>query len=176
VTRKWSATGEVHNAARWMQERLRPRGRVAVAELRLAGFEGLRSGVAYDASIVRGTRVLAAAGIGDPEAFRAQLRALGASVELRAFRDHHPYDASDARQLALHGRAADQVVMTEKDAVKLRQLWPADMAEPLVGVLEVRWEDGGEEIEHALNQVVLRRGATDIPETTTRGGESRSHQ
>jgi tetraacyldisaccharide-1-P 4'-kinase len=120
--------------------------------------------------------VLAAAGIGDPEAFGAQLRALGAAVELRAFRDHYAYDASDARRLAVDGQAADQVVMTEKDAVKLRQLWPEDVAEPLVGVLEVCWENAGEEIEHALNQVWLRGRATDAPRTTTRGGESRSHQ
>jgi tetraacyldisaccharide 4'-kinase len=176
VTRKRSSTEEARHAVRWMQERLRPGCRVAVAELRLGGFEGLRSGVAYHRSFVHGARVVAAAGVGDPGSFAAQLRALGARVDLRPFQDHHRYDARDARRLALDGQGADYVVMTAKDAVKMRCLWPADAAEPLVGVLEVCWERGEAEVERALNQVSWRRRVTDAPGTNIRGGESRFHQ
>jgi tetraacyldisaccharide 4'-kinase len=176
VTRKSATIEQAHQTVRWMGERLRPGCRVAVAELRLGGFEGLRSGAAYPRSCVRGARVVAAAGIGDPRSFGAQLRALGARVDLRSFRDHHPYDAGDARRLARDGRDADYVVMTAKDAVKMRRLWPADAAEPLVGVLEVCWEDAEAEVERALNQVSWRRRATDAPGTNIRGGESRFHQ
>jgi tetraacyldisaccharide-1-P 4'-kinase len=49
--------------------------------------------------------------------------------------------------------AVDYVVVTEKDAVKLRARWPDEAPEPLVAVLEVEWERNGEAVERALSAV-----------------------
>jgi tetraacyldisaccharide 4'-kinase len=65
------------------------------------------------ASAFLGEGVHAAAGIGDPARFFAQLDALGIRANAHPFPDHHRFTASD---LAFAGARA--VLMTEKDAVK----------------------------------------------------------
>jgi tetraacyldisaccharide-1-P 4'-kinase len=45
-------------------------------------------------------------------------------------------------------------VITEKDAVKLRDRWPAAVPEPLVAVLDLAWERDGERIVAALDAVI----------------------
>jgi tetraacyldisaccharide 4'-kinase len=61
----------------------------------------------------RGDRIHAAAGIGNPPRFFAQLQAQGFDVIAHAFPDHHEYVAAD-----LEFNDGLPVVMTEKDAVK----------------------------------------------------------
>jgi tetraacyldisaccharide 4'-kinase len=61
----------------------------------------------------KGQSVHAVAGIGHPERFFSQLRALGLDVIMHAFPDHHAYRADD---LDFHD--ALPMLMTEKDAVK----------------------------------------------------------
>jgi hypothetical protein len=46
------------------------------------------------------------------------------------------------------------VVITQKDAVKLRNRWPSSVPEPLVAMLDLEWEQGGELIAAALDTVV----------------------
>ncbi len=66
-----------------------------------------------------GRRVVAAAGIARPAAFAALLEAAGASVVgAIAFPDHCPYDEATLRDLAAAAAGAE-VVVTEKDLVKL---------------------------------------------------------
>lgn len=69
---------------------------------------------------LKGTDVLAFAGIGRPEKFFAGLEAEGVQIAERvAFADHHPFTESDAR--ALMAAAADRPILTTaKDAVRLR--------------------------------------------------------
>jgi tetraacyldisaccharide 4'-kinase len=69
-----------------------------------------------------GRRVLAFAGIGDPEKVFATLREAGIAVAAaRSFADHHRYTAADAQQLC---RQADTdgliLVTTEKDTARLQ--------------------------------------------------------
>jgi len=61
----------------------------------------------------RGRRVHALAGIGNPNRFFQSMRALGAVVVEHPFPDHHRFDAKDLRFAD-----NDDIVMTEKDAVK----------------------------------------------------------
>lgn len=70
---------------------------------------------------VRGARVLAFAGIGDPTRFFATLRAHGAAVvATEIFPDHHPYTDADMQRLIERGRRDGlRLVTTEKDAVRL---------------------------------------------------------
>jgi len=60
-------------------------------------------------------KVLAIAGIGNPERFFEQLRRLGLSFESQAYDDHYAFQTKDFENID-----ADIVVMTEKDAVKCR--------------------------------------------------------
>lgn len=91
-----------------------------VGTRRLAGvlpLEAWRRGDAPDPDIagaLRGRRVLAVAGIATPDRFFAMLRAAGVDAAVMALPDHHRFDTlpwPDDEDL--------QVVLTEKDAVKL---------------------------------------------------------
>jgi tetraacyldisaccharide 4'-kinase len=66
---------------------------------------------------LRGLRLHAVAGIGNPERFFAHLRSFGLEPVTHPFPDHHVYRAED-----LEFADADAIVMTEKDAVKCRNL------------------------------------------------------
>jgi tetraacyldisaccharide 4'-kinase len=69
---------------------------------------------------LRGRGVDLASGIGNPQAFEASVRELGATiVQHRRFDDHHAYSEIDLDGLARDGR---WLVTTAKDAVKLRRL------------------------------------------------------
>jgi tetraacyldisaccharide 4'-kinase len=71
---------------------------------------------------LRGKRVLAFAGIGDPARFVATLRAQGIEVaDSRAFADHHPFTSDDmARLVADATQQSLQLVTTEKDMARIR--------------------------------------------------------
>ncbi|KRR06695.1 tetraacyldisaccharide 4'-kinase [Bradyrhizobium valentinum] len=71
---------------------------------------------------LRGQRVLAFAGIGDPTRFFNTLRAGGIDVVMqRAFADHHPYSQSEIEGLITEARRDGlTLVTTEKDLARLR--------------------------------------------------------
>jgi tetraacyldisaccharide 4'-kinase len=79
---------------------------------------------ADDASVasLRGKRVLAFAGIGDPLRFFRTLRAGGIEiVRERAFADHHPYAQAEIEALIAEAKSdALTLVTTEKDLARLR--------------------------------------------------------
>lgn len=68
-----------------------------------------------EAGYFKDKKLLAIAGIGNPQRFFEQLKALGLAFEARAFKDHHAYQVQDFENIA-----ADAVIMTEKDAVKCK--------------------------------------------------------
>jgi tetraacyldisaccharide 4'-kinase len=127
---------------------------IAIAWLAIERLDGMRSGTPQALDSLMGRRVLAAAGIADPESFGAQLEAAGADVQLLAYQDHHPYHQADLERLVRAAAGGDYVVVTEKDAVKLRERWPAEVAQPLVAVLGVRWERNGRALEQAVDRVL----------------------
>jgi tetraacyldisaccharide 4'-kinase len=105
-----------------------------------------------DPSVLKGQRVLALSGIGNPESFRKLLESLGAVVVHHcAFQDHHDYspiDLSRVRDAAKDG-GADCIVTTEKDAVKLQGLQDITNKSPgAVGIwaarIELDWLEGRE--------------------------------
>ena len=91
-------------------------GKLPQGEMRLVGERFVAASGAprsCAASDLRGRNLHAIAGIGDPQRFFRQLRALGLDFAAHPFPDHHRYQAAD---LAF---ARDGVLlMTEKDAVK----------------------------------------------------------
>jgi len=75
------------------------------------------SGAAQPLESFRGQRVHAVAGIGNPSRFFRDLREHGIEVLEHPFPDHHPFEAHE-----LEFGDALPVLMTEKDAVKCRDL------------------------------------------------------
>lgn len=128
-----------------------PGMRTAAARLALTGFQRLRSGAPVPARELDRARVVVGAGIADPHTFGRQCEELGARVRLLPFPDHHAFTARDVRRLLHAAGAVDYVVVTQKDAVKLRRQWPDGSPEPLVAVLDVIWEAGQSVVETALD-------------------------
>jgi tetraacyldisaccharide-1-P 4'-kinase len=71
---------------------------------------------------------VAASAIADPDAFVAQTKGHRAQVQVATWKDHHDFRDQDLAWLAKAARKADFVVVTQKDAVKLRDRWPASAA------------------------------------------------
>ena len=97
--------------------------------------QGLRtaSGGSEPLGSLRGVRVAAFCGIGNPAAFRETLRRTGCQLAgFRAFADHHAYAAGDLATLAAWARetGAERAVTTLKDLVKIREpaLGPCPLA------------------------------------------------
>lgn len=129
---------------------------IARVHLAVRGYHGMLSGRPTSAAALEGARVVAASAIADPEAFIAQTKATGAQVQAATWPDHHEFDDTDVAWLARARRKADQLVITEKDAVKLADRWPASVPEPLVAVLAVEWEAGEAELRERLGGLVSR--------------------
>jgi tetraacyldisaccharide-1-P 4'-kinase len=83
-----------------------------------------------------------------------QLKRTGAQVQVATWKDHHQFRDEDVAWLAHAARRADHVVITAKDAVKLRDRWPASVPEPLVARLAVTFEAGEDALRSALDRVV----------------------
>ena len=76
-----------------------------------------RPGAGVPLAQLQGKRIVAAAGIGNPGRFFAMLRAAGLTVDELPLPDHH-----DFRDRPFDHVDADVILITEKDAVKCRQL------------------------------------------------------
>jgi tetraacyldisaccharide 4'-kinase len=101
---------------------------------------------------IRGRRVLAFAGIGNPGAFARSLQDAGAVVAgTMWFADHHDYDQQNVEAIAARAKSlgVDAVVTTQKDRVKLDRLVDAageiGVAAPLAYVgVSLAFADGDE--------------------------------
>jgi tetraacyldisaccharide 4'-kinase len=94
----------------------------AARERGVAVFHGALEPDAGAVAALRGRKILAFAGIGDPEKFFATLAQAGIDAPVRrGFADHHRYSAAEARALI---RAAEQdkldLLTTEKDLARLQ--------------------------------------------------------
>lgn len=93
-------------------------------------------------AIPKSTRIVAAAGIGNPSRFFAMLRHAGLTIEELPLPDHYDFAHNPFAQID-----ADIILMTEKDAVKCRQidmfkndprLWVVPVAARIDGALAQR--------------------------------------
>ncbi len=140
--------------------RLRATGHppTAIAQLEPLALHGLRTGVRLSLNALRGARVLVSAGIADPDALARQIERVAARVSLLAWRDHHPFGPAEITRIVRVQRKVDYVVITAKDAVKLRRLWPPDEPEPLVAELALFWRSGRPAFERLLDTAVQHSG------------------
>jgi tetraacyldisaccharide 4'-kinase len=102
-----------------------PRAEALIVEARKRGIAVFRAQLRPDRAFVAALgqgRVLAFAGIGDPEKFFATLADAGIAVaSRRAFPDHHRYTPEEARALCQEAdREGHVLVTTEKDLARLR--------------------------------------------------------
>ena len=125
---------------------------VAVA-LEIARLVALAGGTPLAATWLHGRVVVALCGIGEPEAFRAQLERLGARVRLHAYGDHHAYRPAEVAEALAAAGPAGTVVTTAKDAARLRPLWPAAAPACLVAELAVRVTYGEEDLARLLDRI-----------------------
>ena len=156
VTRKSAARDKADQVARYLAARF-PRVGVAVCHLSLGARLDARDGTESPIETLRGMRVVAVAAVGEPDAFFAQLRAVGADIEERSFADHHAFDARDAASLARDAARFDGLVCTLKDVVKLAPHWPRAGA-PLWYVSQnAVIEHGHAVLDRALEAVLAAR-------------------
>lgn len=126
VTRAERLTGERRGA---LQKCLADRGLKAVAVFSQLTFRDNVTGEAVPAQGVRGQRVFALSGLGDPASFEKALATLGANVEGTRYGDHHffsPREWTDALKKAR--QAGRRVIVTEKDLERLPEDFPALVA------------------------------------------------
>lgn len=152
VTRKRADAASALALAAALAPRIR--GPVGVVHLGVSRYEGLVTRQVVPAAALMSKRVVAASAIADPDAFVAQTKATGAQVQVATWKDHHDFRDQDLAWLAKAARKADFVVVTQKDAVKLRDRWPASVPEPLVAVLDFTWEHGEAAITAGLDAIV----------------------
>jgi tetraacyldisaccharide 4'-kinase len=156
VTRK-AATADEAAAVAQQLRRSAPAVPFATARLELAELRQVDDGRPQPLLELAGRKVLAIAGVGDPEAFLRQLADAGARVRFSLFPDHHEYSAPEASQLAASADAGELVVCTLKDAVKLATLWPRE-GPPLWYVSQrVVIEEGAPIVESLLRALLDAR-------------------
>jgi tetraacyldisaccharide 4'-kinase len=111
------------------------------------------AGMTASLETLRDRAVAAFCGVGNPESFRRTLTDCGADViAFRAYPDHHAYTRADVDDLRAWARglpSACQVVVTQKDLVKLRLSRLGDL--PLWSLrIRLHVETGADELERRL--------------------------
>ena len=102
-------------------------GPVFHALVRPSSLVGLAGGGWLEQPLdLNGRRIVAVSGLANPASFATMLAKLGAViVEAFEFPDHHNYKVKDWRAITSSAQAADIIVTTEKDLVKLQTFSPA---------------------------------------------------
>lgn len=160
VTRKAAAAPLAHSLMQRLAKLTRS-GKGAVASLALDSLHDVTTGERRPLTGIAGRRILAVAGIADPDSFVLQLKGAGAIVELRRFPDHHAYQSADIAQLVRDSGAFDHIICTLKDAVKLGSRWPRE-GQPLWYVsLRCEIEVGSADVSAMLDRVLAARPTHD---------------
>lgn len=151
VTRK-SASAERAREVADRVGRMHPTLPVAIIALRPAALVSLHRADRLPLDALAGKSVLAVAALATPEPFLDHLRERGATVDAALYADHHAFTQADADTLA--DRAAGRwMVMTHKDAVKLRPLLP-DGTEAYVLEQSVEIEGGADRLDAVLRRAL----------------------
>ncbi len=153
ITRKTASGADVAAAERAVACAA-PGVPIAHASLELGDLNGVLSGSQLSRSAIKGLKVLAIASVANPEAFFAQVVALGATVIQLPFPDHHKFTAREVSSISERSQGADYVVCTLKDAVKLENLWPAASTTLWYFSQHLRIEKGLPEIDALLDRVI----------------------
>lgn len=144
---------------------LAPRAMLLRACHRVTRVESLGAGEPWT---VAGNRVVLFAAIARPTAFRSTVESLGATVcGARWWPDHYRYTSGDLQQLRdlLRAHGAERLLVTEKDAVKLREV--KESTGLPVGVVRIAIDFLDQDatlLDAALRRTLGRRG--DVAQAT----------
>lgn len=154
VTRKYASMGE----AEALLARARRHAPLAAGAIMALSTDELVDATTGERAPVRslaGHDVLAISAIGNPRAFEAQLRALGARVSSASYPDHHRFTVAEVALQSRRARGHDWVVCTLKDAVKLANMWPRATSPLWYLSQRISVEAGGAEVDHLLARLAL---------------------
>jgi tetraacyldisaccharide 4'-kinase len=110
--------------------KVNPAARVFRSQTVLQGWMDVRSGEAIPHSKVHGQKVAAFCGIGNPDAFFADLQRWGVDLVAEdAFPDHYAYTGKEIQRLVENARklGASALLTTQKDAVKFSLDWTTQL-------------------------------------------------
>lgn len=161
VTRKSASLSEGERVVAAVRH-ITPELPCGLVHLALADFLPLEAGgrVAIPG---KGDTVTAVTTLGNPVAFEEQLRGTGAVVEPLRFPDHHDFSNDDV-QAIMQRSARTTIVMTRKEAVKLRGRLPSE-AHALIADQKLIFDQGEQELE----DVIRRAASAQRPSGRTRG-------
>lgn len=122
----------------------------------LQNLQNLQGSSGKNLQDLKGAKVLLLSAIAQPDSFEKSLGSFSPQIlEHLVFKDHHPYSVGDVEEILKKWRRAGtpDIITTEKDAVKLRALWPAEV--PLwYAPLEVRIQSQEEVFYEILDKVL----------------------
>jgi tetraacyldisaccharide 4'-kinase len=146
ITRKTATRADAHVVAQALETET-GHAPLASAAIELADWTDLNGS---PASAPRAATVVC--GVADPQAFAGQIQALGIRVlRVLAFGDHHDYTRDDLRQIVERAEGS-RIVITEKDAVKIRVIDEAFPAQVVTQKVVIEW--GIEALWSAIGRVV----------------------
>lgn len=103
-------------------------------------------------------RGLAFCSIGSPKSFQQSLAALGITVQDQlVFPDHHPYQPKDIARIL--SSQAEVYYTTEKDLIRLQDLWPKNQPLVVLGLAVDLPEDFRAFLSDALGKRLARNGS-----------------
>lgn len=115
-----------------------------------------RDGIDVPLEKLRGRKVFALCGLGNPGAFFTTVRACGCVLAgSQAYNDHHAYTDSDLAELCrkAHSEGADLLLTTQKDWTKIAPLnRPSDAPEMAYLAIELQFTSG----QDSLNTLIER--------------------
>jgi tetraacyldisaccharide 4'-kinase len=122
----------------------------------LVGFES-RRWKEYPLTLLAGRKIVAVAGIANPEPFYRILHDWeGEIVEVLEFADHHRYSSQDWQQINRAARNADLIITTEKDIVKLIR-FPFGREKLLALRVTMAVEDGDRLIQAIVDRIKTKQ-------------------
>ncbi|GAX59708.1 tetraacyldisaccharide 4'-kinase [Candidatus Scalindua japonica] len=137
-------------------KQINPRASVCESNHTAVQIDNIKDGTVLELEWLKGKRVYALSGIGNPESFTFTLKGLEADLIMhRVFRDHHNYTQSELDKVISDSQllGADAIVVTQKDIVKIRKL-EVKGANILSLKIEIQITKGIELYKEAIDRVV----------------------
>jgi tetraacyldisaccharide 4'-kinase len=154
LTRKSAGAAQAREVAAEVS-RLHPGKPIVQVALRPVGLVPLGGGARMPLDALAGRSIVAIAALATPGPYVQHLREAGAEMEPALYPDHHAFSARDVAEIVKRS-AGRWMVMTHKDAVKLRLLLP-DSTRAYVLEQSVAIESEADVLDAALRRVVRER-------------------
>ncbi|MCX5712833.1 MAG: tetraacyldisaccharide 4'-kinase, partial [Candidatus Omnitrophica bacterium] len=133
---------------------INPQAQIVVSIHKACGFVEL---TVKGTRELRGKKAVLVSGIADPDFFEKVVRSQSVTVlDHIKFDDHHNYSSEDADKImsTVLSKGADTIITTEKDAVKLKDMFPAQTVVPVYSLkVELEITQNEEEFNRRLLRV-----------------------